>query len=136
MREYRYQMISTKHQIIQIPHSLQIFILSIQASTHVPSCFGNSSAACARFLLSMKRRVDVMLDCLSILSFYLLPKSIKFLFWKCSVTHDIINSNLVLIVLTFVGFQCKHSECSKIVRWSTKISVASQLLKSIKSCLA
>jgi len=68
-------------------------------------CFANSSTACASFSLSTKRRADVMLvycfyfSMLCCFGYY--QNIIKWVIvLEIYVTQDVINSNLVLIIMT------------------------------------
>jgi len=72
-----------------------------QASAQAFSCFGNSSTACASFLISIKRRADVML---AFFYWYILccfgyyERKYKTNYWLAIyATHGIISSNLVLL---------------------------------------
>jgi len=78
-----------------------------QASAQTFSCFGISSDADASLSLSIKRRAvsaDVMLVCFYLSIFCCFGCYQKIINWiivlEINVTRDVINSNLVLIVLT------------------------------------
>jgi len=94
-------MIWTKQQIL---HLLRMFMPLPQASAQTFSWFGNSSADCASFSLSIKTWANMMkaFFYLSILcGFVDYQKIIKLpIVLEIYITSDVIRSNLVLTVLT------------------------------------
>ena len=133
---------SRKHRIL---HSLSMFTVYVQCLPQVSaqafSSFGNTTIACASFSLSIKRRASVMsaFFYLSKLCYFGNYQKIlkQFIFLQIYVTYDIISSNPVLTILTLSRFSVqKFLNVRKSLVSHAKKCVISQLLKSIKFCLA
>jgi len=111
------------HQIL-LTTNVQASFNNVQQQ---PSVALETSISSDSFSLSNKKRVYMMSSfCLSLqtllFSLLLEQKIIKHIIvLEIYDTHDIIDSNLMLIILTLyntcIGFQC-NIECEKIPRWS------------------
>jgi len=128
-------------QHMHILHSPWMFTVFFQSSAQFVSCFGNSTIAGTSFLLSIKRRDDVML------AFFNLSKLCCFgnyqknilnnFFLEIHVTHDIINSNIVLIISTLFRFSVlTFLNTLKSLGGHAKKLCNFPMLRSIEFCLA
>jgi len=119
-------MISTKCQIL---HCLWKYTV-ISRFQHKPS-----SAACYSF--SIKKWCRLSFTCQNSVVLSNTEKRIEYIIvLEIHFTHDVISSNLVLLVLTSCKFSAQTLlNAQKSLCGHTKTSVTSQLFKSIKFCL-
>ena len=119
-------------------HSVRFCKCSVRiayASAQTFGRFGNSSAACACFWLSIKRPADGMFVCfhLSILCCFVYYQKIikRIIVLEIYVTYDVISSNLVIFLLcrflvqTFLNLR-------KLLSSHVKNALTSQLSKLVK----
>ena len=110
------------------------FTVSTWASAQTFSCFGNSTIACASIFCSQLRSeltwCQFSSPCSNSVVFVITRKISRNFFLEIYVTHDVISSNLALIVLTLYKFSVqKFLNVWKVSGSHCTNCVTSQLLK-------